>query len=234
MPLLNHTPMSHIGEFTVPTEAFLLADTLESVSEMVVELDRIVAHSRDDIVPYFWVHHGDKEEFNTAIRRDSTLEDVVLLDDYDRGTLYQGAWAKNAEGVAYGYIEAGATILDATGQNDTWTLRMRFDDEESLRDFHEYCRGEDISFTLNHLYRPTQPMAGGQFGLTEAQRERLVYALQRGYFDVPREATMTELAAELDTTQQSLSKQFRRAYSALIENTLVVSDENTMTSVEGA
>lgn len=225
--------MSQIGEFTVPTEAFLLADTLKQVPEMVVELHKVVSHSRDKLVPYFWVHHGDKEEFDTAIRHDSTLKDVVLLDEFERGTSYRGTWTENAEGIAYGYIEAGATILDATGQNDTWTLRMRFDDEESLHDFHEYCHGEDIPFTLDHLYRPTQPMAGGQFGLTESQRERLVYAFQRGYFDAPREVNMTELAEELDTTQQTLSTQFRRAYSALIESTLVVSGENRMTNTGG-
>lgn len=218
--------MSRIGEFTVPSEAFLLADTLESVPEMVVELQKVVAHSHDKLVPYIWVHHGDKEEFDTAIRRDSTLDDVVLLDEFERGTSYRGTWAENAEGIAYGYIEAGATILEATGQNDTWTLRMRFDDEEILQDFHEYCLREGIPFTLDHLYHPTQPMAGGQFGLSEAQRERLVYAFQRGFFDVPREVNMTELAEELGTTQQALSKQFRRAHSALIDSTLVVSDEN--------
>lgn len=224
--------MSRIGGFTVPTDAFLLADTLEKVPEMVVELHKVVAHSHGKLVPYFWVHHGDKEEFDTAIRRDSTLEDVVLLDEFERGTSYRGTWAENAEGIAYGYIEAGATILEATGQNDMWSLRLRFDDEESLQDFHEYCRREDIPFTLNQLYNPTQPMAGGQFGLTDAQRERLVYAFQRGFFDVPREVNMTELAEELDTTQQALSKQFRRAYFALIESTLVVSDENTMMNSE--
>lgn len=136
--------MSRIGEFTVPTDAFLLADTLESVPEMVVELQKVVAHSRGKLVPYFWVHHGNKAEFDTAIRRDSTLEGVVLLDEFERGTSYRGTWAENAEGIAYGYIEAGATILEATGQNDTWSLRMRFDDEESLQDFHEYCRREEI------------------------------------------------------------------------------------------
>ena len=221
--------MSRIGEFTVPSDGFLLADTLSEVPEMVVELQKVVAHSSGKLVPFFWVHHGDKETFDSAIRRDSTLDDVVLLDEFERGTSYRGTWTRNAEGVAYGYIEAGATILEASGQDETWTLRMRFDDQAALTDFQEYCRENDIQFTLEQLYNPTQPMAGGQFGLTGTQRERLVAAYQRGYFTVPREVSMTDLAEELDTTQQALSKQFRHAYSALIENTLVVQNGNELT-----
>ena len=224
--------MSRIGEFTVPSEAFLLADAMEEVPEMVVELQKVVAHSSEKLVPYLWVHHGDKEEFDAAIRRDSTLEDVVLLDEFERGSSYRGTWTENAEGIAYSYIEAGATILEATGQDDIWTLRMRFDDEDALVDFHDYCREREIPFVLNYLYHPTQPKAGGQFGLTGSQRERLVYAFQRGFFSVPRELNMSELAAELDTTQQTLSKQFRRAYFSLIESTLVVSNEAAMTNAD--
>jgi hypothetical protein len=222
--------MSVIGEFTVTSESFLLSDTLVEVPEMVVELQRVVAHSEEKLVPFFWVHHGDKEEFDTAIRNDSTLEDVVLLDEFERGTSYRGLWKKHARGVAYAYIEAGGTILEATGQNDTWTLRMRFDDDEAVTEFHQYCRREDIPFTLNQLYRPSQPMAGGQYGLSSSQRELLVGAYQAGYYDVPRRLSMTELADDIGTTQQNLSKRFRRAYATLVENTLVVSEEETTTT----
>lgn len=214
--------MSRIGEFTVPSESFLLADALEAVPEMVVELQEVVAHDQEKLVPFFWVHHGDKSTFDTAIRNDSTLEKVKLLDEFERGTSYRGVWTRNAEGVAYGYAEAGATILEATGQADSWTLRMRFDGQDALGKFQSFCRENGIAFTLEQLYNPSQPMAGGQFGLSDVQRERLVHAYQRGLFNVPRETTLGELAEEFGTTQQALSAQFRKAHSELIENTLIV------------
>jgi hypothetical protein len=170
--------MSVIGEFTVPSEEFLLAETLVEVPEMVVELQRVVAHSEEKLVPFFWVHHGDREAFDSAIQNDSTVEDVVLLDEFDRGTSYRASWKKYARAVAYAYIEAGGTIFEATGQYDTWTLRMRFDDERVMSDFHEYCRREGIPFELDRLYRPSEPMAGGQYGLKPSQRELLVDAYQ--------------------------------------------------------
>lgn len=224
--------MSVIGEFTVPSNSFLLEDTLNDVPEMVVELQRVVAHSHDELVPFFWVHHGDKDAFDTAIRNDSTLRDVVLLDEFEEGSSYRGTWTENARGVAYAYIEAGATILDATGQDGTWALRMRFDDDADMIEFHRYCRDEDIPFELTQLYRPSQPMAGGQYGLTPAQRETLVEALQRGFYDVPRDVNMTELAETLDITQQSLSSRLRRAHGTLVRNTLVVSDDENRSAAD--
>lgn len=222
--------MSVIGEFTVPSDSFLLGESLRAVPEMAVELQRVVAHSHDRIVPFFWAHRGDEEAFDAAIREDPTLTDVVRLDDYDEGVSYRGTWTGTAEGIAYAYIDAGATILDATGQGDSWTLRMRFDDDRTLSEFHRRCRAQDIPFTLLQLYHPSQPMGGGQYGITPAQREMLVTAYHQGYYDVPRELTMGSLAEELGTTQQTLSKRFRRAHSTLIENTLVVTGEETLTT----
>lgn len=216
--------MSVIAEFTVPAESFLLGETLSAVPDVTVEIQQVVAHSHTKLVPFFWVHHGDKEKFDALVRDDSTLEDVVLLDEFERGTSYRGTWTEHAGGIAYAYVEAGATILEATGQEEMWTLRLRFDVNEAVSRFHEYCREEDLSFTLNQLYRPSQPMAGGQYGLTPVQRETLVTAFERGYYDVPRTISMTDLATELGTTQQTLSKRFRQAHSNIIENTLLVSE----------
>lgn len=216
--------MSVIAEFTVPSRSFLLKTTLATVPEMIVEVQRVVAHSNDTLVPFFWVQGGDRAAFDEAVRDDPTVEDVVLLDEFDRGRSYRATWNEHAEGVAYAYVETGATILDATGQRDSWSLRMRFDDDDAVSAFHDYCRREGIPFTLDHLYYPSQPMGGGQFGLTSTQRETLVTALERGYYDVPRKLDMTELADELGTTQQTLSKRFRRAHSTLVANALTVTD----------
>lgn len=82
---------------------------------------------------------------------------------------------------------------------------------------------KEIPFSLNRLYQPTEPMAGGQYGLSPKQRTALITALERGYFEVPREVSMDELADELDITQQSLSKRLRRAHRNMITNVLTVS-----------
>ena len=221
--------MSVIAEFTVPAEEFALTQTLTTVPEMIVEVERVVAHSEGRVMPFFWIRGGDYSTFETAIHDDPSVQNVTRLDELDEGTLYRAEWTQNISSIVYAYIEIGATIIEATGRADAWELRMRFDDEDLLSDFQEYCITNGISFTLNRLYHPSEPMAGGQFGLSPKQHTSLVAALNSGYFNIPRTVTMDELAETLDISQQSLSKRLRRAHRNLITNVLTISypdDEN--------
>lgn len=63
-------------------------------------------------------------------------------------------------------------------------------------------------------------MGRGEFGLTAERYEVLTAAAERGYFDVPRRLTMTELAEELDISQQALSERLRRGHGTLIDSAL--------------
>lgn len=214
--------MSVIAEYTVSADSFALAATLEQMPEMTIEIERVVAHAEDRVTPYFWVQGDDYAGFERAVKNDPSTRNVTKLDEYDGGTLYRTEWTQNVESIGYAYTEIGATILEATGREDNWQLRMRFDDEHAVADFGNYCRRNDVAFTLNRLYHPSEPMAGGQHGLSPKQREALVLAVERGYFRVPRDVTMTELADQIGITQQSLSKRMRRGHRNLIKSTLTV------------
>ena len=221
--------MSVITEFTVPAETLALSETLEEAPEMIVEIERVVAHDEGRVMPYFWIRDGDYTEFETAVKDDPTTQNVTKLDEYEDGTLYRAEWTQNIESLVYAYLETGATIVEATGRADSWELRMRFDDEELVGDFQDYCRRNDISFELNRLYRPSNPMGGGQYGLSPKQRNALVTALDRGYFDVPRAVSMGELANEIGISQQSLSKLLRRGHRNLVTSVLTVSHPDDAT-----
>lgn len=215
--------MSVIAEFTVPADALALSETLNETPEMIVEIERVVAHDDDRVMPYFWIRDGDYAAFETVVQDDPSVHNVTKLDEYEDGTLYRAEWTQDIETLVYAYLEIGATIIEATGRADNWELRMRFDDEGLVADFQNYCRRNEISFELNRLYQPSEPMAGGQFGLSPKQRTALVTALECGYFDIPRSVSMDELAGEISISQQSLSKLLRRAYRNLITNVLTVS-----------
>lgn len=48
------------------------------------------------------------------------------------------------------------------------------------------------------------------------------YTQEHGYYDIPREAQLEDIATELDISHQALSERFHRAIRSLIENTLLV------------
>lgn len=221
--------MSLFGEFHVPAEAFALHETLRTVPDLVVEVERVVA-ADEVLTPYFWVSGVDGDTFEQAIESDSTVQNVRHIDDYDRSMLYRAKWTANVESLVYAYTEAGVTILEASAQHDKWELRMRFTDRECLGEFQSYCSDYDIPYRLTQLFERAHPRGVGQYGLTEKQHEALVTAWEMEYFS-SSSISLADIAEELDITQQSLSKRLRRGHEALISNTLAVTPPSEESSI---
>lgn len=74
-------------------------------------------------------------------------------------------------------------------------------------------------FQLHRLTREGDAEPPGD-GLTDRQREALRIAYERGYFAIPREASLDDIAGELDISASSLSERLRRAQTQLIEETV--------------
>lgn len=60
--------------------------------------------------------------------------------------------------------------------------------------------------------------------LTDRQREHLTVALRRGFFEVPRECTVAELAASLGVDKSSASETVRRGTGRIVSQFLVGHD----------
>lgn len=214
--------MSLVAEFTVPAEEFALYETLCVVPEMTVEVERVVAHEADYIVPYFWTSGGEHAAFEAAAADDPSIENLSRLDETNGAVLYRGEWVEDVETVVSAFTRTGAVLLDATEKEGHWRLQLRFDERADCSRFQTYVAEDGLSVDLHRLYSPTQPRAGGQPALTELQHETLIAALEAGYYEMPREVTMGELAEELDISQQALAKRLRRGYRNLIEDSLTV------------
>ena len=209
--------MSFVAEFFVPTEAFALGDALEAVPEMSVEVERLATHSREWVMPFVWVSGGDLDEFEAALEADPTVVEVTILDRLDDVGLYMIQWSEEVESRVDAIIDQHGIMQQAIA-DDEWFLKVRFVDEESLSSFQEYF---ESNFELHRKYQTTEPKHG-EFGLTSEQREALMVASELGYFSVPREATVEDIADRLGISANSVSQRLRRAHDALVQNTLLV------------
>lgn len=214
--------MSLIAEFTVPAREFALHETLRAVPEMVVEVERVVAHEADWIVPYLWTTGEGYETFERAAVADPSITDLEKLTEVENAVLYRTEWVADVETVAYTMTQTGATLLNAIGKDDRWQLQFRFDDHEGSSAFQEYLNEAGLLAHLKRLYEVTQPRTDGQPGLTDLQHATLVTALNAGYYKTPRDVSMSELAGEMGITQQALSKRLRAGHRTVIANSLTV------------
>lgn len=78
---------------------------------------------------------------------------------------------------------------------------------------------------MRRIYNPSKPEVGPWYGLTAPQREALLLAVHRGYYNIPRQCTTVELAEQLDISDQAVTERLRRAIVTLTTNTLLENED---------
>lgn len=216
--------MATIAEFTIPANEFALAETLERRPDLTVNIDRVVAHNTTQVTPFVRVTQGEVEGLTEILENDSSVEEVELFGETDDERFYRLVWNETAQFIGYMINEHAATVQEATAANGEWHLRVLFSDRDALSSTGEYARENDVGFTLKQIYGP-ENFETARHNLTEAQYETLALAVEKGYYDVPRDTTAKELSDELGISHQALSERHRRATKSLVVSALATIDE---------
>lgn len=213
--------MATIVELTLPATNFPLGRLLTAGTETQVEFERIVPVGAN-VIPLFWAWNTDLEAFERHVRAHDRVRELAEVEQVDDRRLYLLKWDIPENGFFEGFTAAETIIRSAYGYDTrTWEFEILFPTQEDLTTFHNHCRENDIQYTLGQMRTLTE--AGDEHlesVLTERQRDALLLALQRGYFETPRRVTLSELAEEFDISQQSLSDLIRRGNEALLEHAL--------------
>jgi len=101
---------------------------------------------------------------------------------------------------------------------DGWRQTGWFANRRAFDAFATFWR-ENARFSLERLTQDGESEPAGD-GLTDRQREAIRTAYEMGYFDIPRRASLEDIAAALDISSSSLSERLRRAQTQLIEETV--------------
>jgi predicted DNA binding protein len=213
--------MSTIADVEFDPGVFLLGAILERFPDATIELERIVP-TGETVIPYFWVRGLSEAEAGTLDRDLSDEAVVERIDSVDDEHLVRATWDPVVHrGILQGIIESGLTLVSAVGTADGWRFELRGDEHESVARFQSYCREHDIPLRLTGIHALT-PVRDGDYGLTDKQREALVLAHERGYYDSPRGADLEGIAAELGISRQALVSRLRRGTRRLLEATVAV------------
>ena len=211
--------MSVVAELTIHSEAFLLGRLLDEFPNFSVEIERVVPSS-GRVMPYIWGHGSDLDDFEAAIRENPHVKTLTVLDRLENSALYKTEWEDPAAEFISGIANTDATILSAHS-DDEWKFEIRFEDHAGLARFAEYCDTNDIDYRLNRVFSLSEADEhGNHYGLTAGQSEALELAFEQGYFKIPREVTLAELADELGVSVQAVSERLRRAIENVVTTAL--------------
>lgn len=213
--------MSVVADFTVSAKSFTLSQTLTAEPDMIVEAERLATHSTEWALPFLWASGGDFETFHEAMQDDPTVANATVIEESGDSVLYEVEWSDEIINIIDEIINQHANILRAKAHSETWRLQLRFAEDKLVSSFQEHFSEQGRTFTVNKLSHPTAPRQR-EYGLTAVQRDTLATALHEGYFNVPRDLTIEELADTLGISSNAASQRIRRASASLIQDTIVI------------
>ncbi|MCO8244132.1 helix-turn-helix domain-containing protein [Haladaptatus sp. AB643] len=219
--------MAVIVALSLPPESFPLGTMLTADSDLHIEFERIVPVG-GEVVPIFWAWDGDLDAFEQRVRDDTNVQQFVAIDQVKDRRLYLLNWDIPSGAFLEGLTITEGIIRSAHGYgNENWEFELLFPSQDQLTKFHNISRENEIQYTLGKMHSLSEAGASElETIVTNKQREAIVLAFQRGYFKTPRQVTLSELAAELDITQQSLSDRIRHGVEAIVEHVLFGTSES--------
>ncbi|MFC7137460.1 helix-turn-helix domain-containing protein [Halobaculum litoreum] len=170
-----------------------------------------------------WLDADDLEELDAAIAADPTVGDRLALTESNDRVLYRLDFADAYKAVSVRSIigEVGGVNDVITADADGWHLKTAFPSREAIEHVYGFCCRNDIPFTLERIYEQSDLFGSGNGGLTDRQHETLVAAVESGYLDIPRRASLADLADTLGISESAASERFRRGVKRLVTATLV-------------
>lgn len=208
---------------SVPAVEFALHHTLSSLSDIEIEIERIVKSGEKAVIPLLWIREVERESFEAVLDDDPTVKEFTQLAEFENELLYQMEWIDQVRLLLQMLTNSKATILNAVGHRDRWYLRIMYPNRDLLSSTHDFCERQGLTFDIESI-RDMDGEPASRYGLTSGQYEALLTAFDRGYYSIPREITLEGLAEELGMSHQALSELLRRGVGGLIEDALVIGE----------
>lgn len=213
--------MSTIVEVEIPAPEFALGATLARVPDVEFDIERVAAHSASHVVPYVWTEGIEGEALENALAEDDSVAEAELLTTVDGKRLYRMDWVGRIELAVHVLTEEDGTIIDAHGRERTWLLRVLFPGREEVSKTRDFAADHGLTFDIRSI-NGMEKNRSGRFGLTEQQYEAITAALERGYYEIPRDASGQDVASELGISRQAFAERLRRGHKTLAQDALTI------------
>ncbi|WP_311172179.1 helix-turn-helix domain-containing protein [Halobellus ordinarius] len=219
--------MGLVAEFEIDCEGLPLTDVAVAAPNATLTLDMQFNHGNRPVF-LVTVRGGSQSRIENAFTDAYDVGQWTLVGQADETRRYRVLPALSLEEQLGEHLddlaglEALATADAIIGRIDVipdgWRQTGWFADRDAFSKFSSFWQ-RNADFRLHRLTHDGESEPPGD-GLTDRQREALRIAYELGYFDIPRQASLGEIATELDISPSSVSERLRRAQTQLIEETV--------------
>lgn len=172
---------------------------------------------------HFVVRSDSFDRFEAALDADPTVAEFDPVTRFDEGRLYRVAYTDRAILFSPEITRVNGLALDIENDGTGWTMTVWLPDRDRLARLFAFADTHGVETKLRRVNDYAGPVEGA-VDLTAAQREALLTALDAGYFEEPRGATLNEVAAELGISQPAAGGLLRRGLKRLVLATVARDD----------
>ena len=209
--------MSVILDHAFGPEGLVLEETL-AATDVRFEVERVTAPEPTNPRLFIWIA-GALDAFDAALDGDPTVSDVKTLREEESRRLYSLRTTDATDTVLYPlWTELGGEGLTGRYVDGWWHARIRFPSRADAATYQDALVEHGVESRLKSIHCDDGEVPGST--VTPEQRAALRAAHRTGYFEVPRDATMSDLAEELGVSTQAVSERLRRGYARLVEREL--------------
>jgi predicted DNA binding protein len=212
--------MSVSTKLYIEHDRLALAPTLRELDGVEISVVTQSNTSPGATVFPFLVQYGDPEALEGTLDADPTVESYELVDWTDGRGIYYIEHAPDTKLISTVVTEVNGFLVHAETKSQGWIVRVVLPDRKALNAVWEYADENDIRLDIIELYRNDDAGGQGSYGLTDEQLAALTLAYERGYFDEPREVSLSEVADEIGLSSTAMSGRLRRGMRNLIAATL--------------
>lgn len=208
--------MSTIVEAAVPATQFALAAATRAVPEATFEAVRVVTDGTGRPLPLLRGAGADHGVIVEALEEDPSVSETCVLTRHHDAVLCRVEFHTRARVLLDLLVEDGGAILDARARDGTWTVRVLVPERDAVAAIVESCDRYDLDLRVERIAPASNSIHARTSDLTDEQFRTVQSALEEGYYQIPRETTLSDLSEELGVSHQALSERLRRGHRRLV------------------
>ena len=174
---------------------------------------------------FYRIESADFSRFEDGLRSDNTVGEFErVIETRDQEAIYSFKYTDEAKVLSSVISTANGVTLEMENEGRAWIFTIWVPERTNLSHLWDYAQQHHIDIDLLRV-NEYDSLGTKDAGLTDSQREALLVALETGYFEEPRNATLSEVAADLNISQPAASGLLRRGIKRLIISSLLDGSE---------
>ena len=205
-----------IAELDVASPRVVLGPTLASDLDVTVYAERLPVSHEGATWFHVTVLARDFAAFEDTLSADPTVADSEVFAAYGDRRTYRLTIAPDVPVMTEHVASFGDELLDLRSTARGWRVRIRTTDRGSIRAFMGFCVENDIDCELARVFEASEPVGEMAVPVERDAFDVLETAFEAGYFEVPRETSLAELAERFDVSESTMSVRLRRALGHVV------------------